>query len=103
MRFIQPHLVHHPLTHHQPLPHLTIRTFEFSYFRKRVRRHVPPPSVHYHQVRAVYMAFGNKIDSTTKQPLFNKAAWKKADNVLKEVRERERERERAGSGSGIKK
>ena len=49
------------------------------------------------------MAFGNKIDSTTKQPLFNKAAWKKADNVLKEVRERERERERAGSGSGIKK
>ena len=50
-----------------------------------MRRHVPPPSVHYHQVRAVYMAFGNKIDSTTKQPLFNKAAWKKADNVLKEV------------------
>jgi hypothetical protein len=39
------------------------------------------------------MAFGNKIDSTTKQPLFNKAAWKKADNVLKEV----------GQGQGVKK
>ena len=47
------------------------------------------------------MAFGNKIDSSTKKPLFNKQAWEKADNVLKEVRERERER--AGSGSGIKK
>jgi hypothetical protein len=28
---------------------------------------------------------GNKLDSKTKQPLFNKAAWKKANNVLREI------------------
>ena len=59
--------------------------FEPEYFRKRVPRAVPPPSMHYWRVRAVFELFGNTIDPETKRPLFNAAAWKKANNVLPEI------------------
>jgi hypothetical protein len=59
--------------------------YDFDYFRQRVPRAVPPPSIHYPRVRAVYATYGGKVDSKTNKPLFNKAAWKKANNVLHEI------------------
>ena len=59
--------------------------YSFSYFRERVPRIVPPPSVHYHRVRAVFELFGPKVDAETGKSLFNVTAWKKANNVLKEI------------------
>ena len=59
--------------------------YHFSYFRKRIERVVPPPSIHYWRVRMVFETFGSIIDSSTGKPLFNMAAWKKADNVLGEI------------------
>lgn len=56
-----------------------------EFFQKRVERVVPPPKQLYHHVRAVYVTFGSKIDSATTKPLFNAAAWAKANNVLKEI------------------
>lgn len=35
--------------------------FEFDYFRKRVPRLVPPPSQHYHRVRAVFALYGPQV------------------------------------------
>ena len=55
-------------------------------YRGCVDRYVPSPKILYWRVRAVYTVYGNMIDSKTKSPLFNAAAWKKADNVLKEIR-----------------
>jgi len=50
-----------------------------------VSRHVPPPSMLYWRVRAVYVLYGNMIDSKTKKPLFNARAWRKANGVLKGI------------------
>jgi len=50
-----------------------------------VDRYAPSPKILYWRVRAVYALCGNIIDSKTKKPLFNAEAWKKADNVLKEI------------------
>ena len=33
----------------------------------------------------MFETFGNEVDSKSKKPLFNNAAWKKASNVLKEI------------------
>ncbi|KAL7507187.1 hypothetical protein ACHAXN_004385 [Cyclotella atomus] len=54
-------------------------------YRECVDRKVPPSSILYHRVRAVCALFGNMIDSKTKKPLFSKKAWKKANNVLKDI------------------
>ena len=59
--------------------------YNFAYFRERVPRIVPPPSVHYLRVRAVFELFGPLCDAETGKPLFNEAAWKKANGVLKEI------------------
>ena len=56
-----------------------------EFFQRRVQRHVPGPRQLYYRVRAVYCAFGNKIDSKTNRPLFNAEAWTKARQVLKEI------------------
>mmetsp|Transcript_4764 Transcript_4764/g.7366 ORF Transcript_4764/g.7366 Transcript_4764/m.7366 type:complete len:117 (-) Transcript_4764:313-663(-) len=50
-----------------------------------IERHAPAPRILYYRVRAVFTLFGNLIDSKTKKPLFNAAAWKKANQVLKEI------------------
>jgi len=55
--------------------------FKPSFFTERVERKIPPPSELYWRVRAVFITFGNKIDSSTGRPLFNAAAWTKANNV----------------------
>ena len=59
--------------------------YHVSYFRKRVPRVVLPPSKLYWRVRAVYEVYGNMLDGKTKKPLFNDAAWKKANGVLKDI------------------
>lgn len=51
-----------------------------------VERYAPAPRIMYYRVRAVYTLFGNIVDSKTKKPLFNTDAWKKANQVLKEIR-----------------
>jgi hypothetical protein len=58
--------------------------YDFAFFRMRVPRIVPPPCKLYWRVRAVYEVYGPLQDGTGK-PLFNNAAWAKADNVLKEI------------------
>ena len=59
--------------------------YNFSYWRERVRRVVPPPPIHYRRVRAVYATFGTLIDAKSSKPLFNDTAWKKADGVLDDI------------------
>jgi hypothetical protein len=54
-------------------------------FRGCIERTVPPPSILYWRVRAVYALYGNMIDSKTGKPLFNAKAWKRANNVLKDI------------------
>ena len=60
--------------------------FNCELFKGCVPRRVPPPSVLYWRVRAVFVTYGQMIDSETGRPLFNAQAWKKAKNVLKEIR-----------------
>jgi len=55
-------------------------------FRGCVARRVPPPSILYWRVRAVFALYGNIVDSDSKKPLFNSRAWAKARNVLNEIR-----------------
>lgn len=57
-----------------------------SLFKGSVDRHVPPPSILYWRVRAVFVTFGNMVDESTGRPLFNAAAWKRAKNLLTEIR-----------------
>jgi hypothetical protein len=59
--------------------------YDVDFFRERVDRRVLPPRELYWRVRAVFAVFGNKVDSKTGKPLFNARAWKKANNVLKEI------------------
>ena len=59
--------------------------YDFDYFRRRVPRLVPPPEQHFHRVRAVFALYGTQADSKTGAPLFNAAAWGRANNVLAEI------------------
>ncbi|KAG7362391.1 3'-5' exonuclease [Nitzschia inconspicua] len=58
-----------------------------TFFNRRVERIALPPRQLYYRVQAVMVAFGKRVDSKTKQPLFNKEAWKKAKNLLDEILE----------------
>ena len=57
--------------------------FETYFFQKCVPRVVLPPSQLYWRVRNVFLTYGAKEEDG--KPLFNKRAWGKADNVLKEI------------------
>jgi len=59
--------------------------FTSSSFTDCVDRYIPPPSLLYFRVRAVFVLFGKLVDSKTKKPLFNAKAWKCANNVLDEI------------------
>ena len=59
--------------------------YDVDYFHVRVPRIVLPPSKLYWRVRAVYERYGPMLDAKTKAPLFNKAAWKRAINVIKKI------------------
>ena len=63
----------------------TMLYFRPAHFRRRCERIVLSPRQLYWRVRAVFVKFGNKLDSSTGLPLFNKTAWKKANNLLKEI------------------
>jgi hypothetical protein len=56
-----------------------------SWFRQCVPRRVLPPSKLYPRVRAVFEFYGPQIDSKSKQPLFSKEKWTKANNVLSDI------------------
>ena len=57
------------------------------FFKYRVKRIAPDVPFLYFAVRAVYVTFGNKRDSQTGEPLFDDAAWKKAQELLDEIKE----------------
>ena len=59
--------------------------FRPTIFHDCVERIVPTPKVLYWRLRAVFALYGPMKDSKTKAPLFNRRAWKKANNVLREV------------------
>ena len=59
--------------------------FQPSWFCSCVRRRVLPPSKLYWRLRIVFALCGNKVNPKDGKPLFNDAAWKKANNVLQEV------------------
>lgn len=61
------------------------RYFHSTLFKQCVPRVAPSPRRMYWRVRAVFALFGNMIDSKTNKPLFNKAAWKKANRVLEDI------------------
>lgn len=61
------------------------KLFEVSWFRDQVNRTCLGPSRLYWRVRAVFEVFGVLFDPNTDQPLFNKAAWEKANNILNEI------------------
>ena len=56
-----------------------------AFFKECCPRVVLAPSALYWRVRSVFATYGNKTDSATKKSLFNERAWKKANNVLKEI------------------
>ena len=56
-----------------------------DFFLECCPRVVPPPSILYWRVRSVFATYGNKKDSVSGAPLFNNRAWKKANNLLKEI------------------
>ena len=59
--------------------------YDVDFFRQRVDRRILPPQQLYWRVRSVYVLFGDKLDSKSRKALFNKRAWNKANNVLKEI------------------
>ena len=61
------------------------RYFNANLASRCVDRYVPPPSILYWRVHAVYVTFGHMLDSASRKPLFNKTAWKKANQVLKDI------------------
>ena len=63
----------------------SVRYYNPRLFHGCIARHVPSPSILYWRVRAVFVLYGPLIDSKTKRPVFDKKAWKKANNVLKEI------------------
>jgi len=63
----------------------TLMYYSPSFFNARVERMALPPSQLYWRVRAVFVSFGYMVDSKSSRPLFNAEAWKKANNLLKEI------------------
>ena len=61
----------------------TMLYYDIDYFCVRVP-HIVLPQL-YWCVHAVYEMYGPMTDAKTKVQLFNKAAWKKVNNVLKEI------------------
>ncbi|KAL3911438.1 MAG: hypothetical protein SGARI_001647 [Bacillariaceae sp.] len=64
----------------------SVQYYRPSFFRKRVRRIILPPNQLYYRIRAVFVTFGDKVDSKSKKALFNTDAWNTANNILQEVK-----------------
>ena len=63
----------------------SMKYYNSRFFNDCIDREVPPPSILYWRVRAVFALYGPMKDSKTNKPLFNDEAWKKANGVLKEI------------------
>lgn len=61
--------------------------FDFDYIKLRVRRRVPPPTVLYNRMRAVYDFFKDKIDSKKNNVLFSKENKHKFECMLELVKQ----------------
>ena len=59
-----------------------VKYYNANLYKECAGRHIPPPSIFYWRVRAIYALHGNMIDSKTNKPLFSARAWKKANRVL---------------------
>ena len=59
--------------------------YDPTFFLKCVPRIVPPPSILYFRIRAVFEVFGPQVDSKTKKTLFNDNAYTKAKEVLNDI------------------
>jgi hypothetical protein len=59
--------------------------YDADFFVECVFRAVLPPRLLYWRIRSVFAVWGTKVDGVTGKPLFNKRAWKKANNLLKEI------------------
>jgi hypothetical protein len=59
--------------------------FNPAFWKACIRRRILPPRLLYWRVRAVFVICGSMVDLATKCQLFNKQAWKKAYNILKEI------------------
>ena len=58
--------------------------YDFAFFRKRVPRTVPPPTIQYPRLRYVFSLCGDIEDESTGEPLFNASRWAKAEALLSE-------------------
>jgi hypothetical protein len=65
----------------------SLYVFHTTLFLSCCPRIVLPPSVLYWRVRAVFAFYGPMECPHTNKPLFNTRAWKKANNLLKEILE----------------
>lgn len=54
-----------------------------QFYKECIPRIILPPTQLYWRVRAVFVVFGDLMDTATKQPLFNDFAWRRANNILK--------------------
>ena len=61
--------------------------FNAKFFKNCIKQRILPPKELYWRVRAVFVTFGDMGDADTNKPLFNDTAWKKADNILREILE----------------
>jgi hypothetical protein len=62
-----------------------MKYFNSQIFISCVERQVPPPSILYWRVRAVFALYGSMIDGKTNKPLFTAKAWAKAKGILTEI------------------
>ena len=60
--------------------------FDFQYIAKRVRRRVPPPTILYNIIKAVFEFFKDKKDTKTGVILFHDKNKKKFNNMLEMVK-----------------
>lgn len=60
------------------------KIFNFEWFRLRVPRSCPAPTILFSRVKSVYEFYGDMEDATY-GPLFNNRAWKKAAGVLQDI------------------
>ena len=63
----------------------SMKYYNSRLFIECIDRKVPPPSILYWRIRAVYALYGNMKDGKSNKPLFNTQAWVKAKGVLKEI------------------
>eukprot|EP00750_Incisomonas_marina_P022444 INCI4971.3.p1 GENE.INCI4971.3~~INCI4971.3.p1 ORF type:complete len:1284 (+),score=176.17 INCI4971.3:985-4836(+) len=78
------------LLKYEDMPETSVDSMLFyraEWFKMRVPRSIPPPSLLYLRMYKVFKLFGHAADKTTGNPLFNDKVWNAACNFLKEILE----------------